>query len=368
LAPGNLDLAILDGSGATVATGVAGSTNVDELLSNFVAPAAGTYYLQVSGVPNVDYQVTLTTGGTFDVEPNDTFATAQPLATGRAALGALAGNDDWYQVTLNAGDHLTVATTTPGGAPGEFTNSLDPAVALFDPSNILLASDDNSGPDGRNAKLTFTIASGGVYRIRISAVGGTTGEYTISASVPPRVAAVTVDDGTAQRSRVASLTIRFDQVVSLPANVADAFQLSRNGGGAVNFTATASYQGGVTVVTLNSFTGSEADASGSLIDGRYTLTVLQNRVSSTGAALDGNDDGTAGDNFVYTDAQGLFRFYGDVNGDANINGFDLGIFRNAFGTQVGDANYLNYLDFDQDGVINGLDFGQFRTRFGTTLP
>jgi hypothetical protein len=241
-------------------------------------------------------------------------------------------------------------------------------VALFDPSNNLLATDDNSGPDGRNAKLTFTIASGGIYRIRISAVGVTIGEYAISASVPPKVAAVTVDDGAGQRSRVASLSIHFDQVVSLPANIADAFQLSRNGGGTVNFTASASYQGGVTVVTLNGFTGSEADGSGSLVDGRYTLTVLQNQVLATGAALDGNGDGTAGDNFVYTDAQGLFRFYGDVNGDANINGFDLGIFRNAFGTQVGDANFLSYLDFDQDGVINGLDFGQFRTRFGTTLP
>jgi hypothetical protein len=96
--------------------------------------------------------------------------------------------------------------------------------------------------------------------------------------------------------------------------------------------------------------------------------VLQDRVSATGAALDGNGDGTGGDNFVYTDAQGLFRFYGDVNGDTSINGFDFGFFRNAFGTQVGDANYLSYFDFDQDGVINGFDFGQFRTRFGTTLP
>jgi hypothetical protein len=316
----------------------------------------------------VDYQVTLTTGGTFDAEPNDTFAIAQPLATGRAALGALAGNDDWYQVTLNAGDHLTVATTTPGDAPGEFSNSLDPAAALFDSSNTLLATDDNSGPDGRNARLTFTIATGGVYRIRVSAVGITTGEYTVSASVPPKIASVTVDDGSAQRSRVASLTLRFDQVVSLPANLADAFQLSRNGGGSVNFAATASYQGGVTVVTLTGFTGSEADASGSLVDGRYTLTVLQNRVSATGAALDGNGDGTAGDDFVYTDAQGLFRFYGDVNGDANVNGLDFGFFKNAFGTQVGDPNFLSYLDINQDGVINGFDFGQFKTRFGTSLP
>jgi hypothetical protein len=60
--------------------------------------------------------------------------------------------------------------------------------------------------------------------------------------------------------------------------------------------------------------------------------------------------------------------FGDVNGDATVNGLDLGVFRNAFGTQVGDPNFLSYLDFDGDGVINGFDLGQFRNRFGTMLP
>jgi dockerin type I repeat protein len=62
------------------------------------------------------------------------------------------------------------------------------------------------------------------------------------------------------------------------------------------------------------------------------------------------------------------RLFGDVNGDATINRFDFGFFKNAFSTQVGDANYLSYYDFDGGGVINGFDFGQFRTRFGTVLP
>src|SRR5207248_645155 len=110
LTPGALDIAILDSTGAVVASGVGGPTNVDEILSNFVAPTAGTYYLQVSGGPNIDYQLTLTTGGTFDAEPNDSLAAAQMLATGRAALGAISRSDDRYQVALNARDHVTVAT------------------------------------------------------------------------------------------------------------------------------------------------------------------------------------------------------------------------------------------------------------------
>jgi hypothetical protein len=84
--------------------------------------------------------------------------------------------------------------------------------------------------------------------------------------------------------------------------------------------------------------------------------------------LDGNGDGTAGDNYTFGDAQGLHRLFGDVNGDQVVNGFDLGFFRTAFGTQAGDPNYLSYLDINGDGVINGFDLGQFRTRFWTMLP
>jgi hypothetical protein len=84
--------------------------------------------------------------------------------------------------------------------------------------------------------------------------------------------------------------------------------------------------------------------------------------------LDGNGDGTAGDNYTFGDAQGLHRLFGDVNGDQVVNGFGLGFFRTAFGTQAGDPNYLSYLDINGDGVINGFDLGQFRTRFWTMLP
>jgi len=79
-------------------------------------------------------------------------------------------------------------------------------------------------------------------------------------------------------------------------------------------------------------------------------------------------DRLGGDNYAFGGAQGLFRFYGDVNGDQTVNGLDFGLFKDTFGTQIGDANYRYYLDFDGDGVGNGFDFGQFRTRFGAVLP
>jgi subtilisin-like proprotein convertase family protein len=48
---------------------------------------------------------------------------------------------------------------------------------------------------------------------------------------PARVAAVQVNDGSAQRSRVTELTVRFDRAVITPANPAQAFKLVRTGPG-----------------------------------------------------------------------------------------------------------------------------------------
>ena len=107
----------------------------------------------------------------------------------------------------------------------------------------------------------------------------------------------------------------------------------------------------------------------------YQLTIFSNQVTGNGVALDGDGNGTAGGDFqtpatrpATGDALRLFRLFGDVNGDATVNGFDLGAFRAAFGSVTGDAGYKSYLDFDGLGAINGLDLGQFRARFGVTLP
>jgi hypothetical protein len=182
----------------------------------------------------------------------------------------------------------------------------------------------------------------------------------------PQVTGTQVNDGSAQRSRVTSLQVTFSTQVSFATTPGAAFTLIRNSDGApVMFTATANVVGGVTVVTLNGFSGS-ATEFGSLADGRYTLTALASQISAGGQALNGG--GGVGTNYTFGSAQGLFRLYGDVNGDGVVNGLDLALFRSAFGSAAGDANFLAYLDFTGDGVLNGLDLAQFRTRFGTTLP
>ena len=76
-------------------------------------------------------------------------------------------------------------------------------------------------------------------------------------------------------------------------------------------------------------------------------------------------DGTPGGNYTFGDAQGLFRFYGDMNGDRRVDISDFGFFSLAYLTP---SNYNPALDFNGDGRIDIADFGQFSVRFFTSLP
>jgi hypothetical protein len=147
----------------------------------------------------------------------------------------------------------------------------------------------------------------------------------------------------------------------LGGNVVAAFTLTRIGGGSVAFSASASNATGVTVVTINGFTGAEAQ-SGSLRDGRFTLTALASNISNAAGQLNG------GTNFTFGDAQGLFRFYGDINGDRNVDISDFGPFSGTFGLNSGQAGFISAFDFNNDGTIDITDFGQLSIRIFTVLP
>jgi hypothetical protein len=206
----------------------------------------------------------------------------------------------------------------------------------------------------------------GIYTLQAIANG--IASAGVSFTVAPHVAATQVNDGSAQRSRVTNLQVTFDTQVNFATTPDAAFTLTRISDNApVSFTATASVIGGVTVVTLNNFTGS-ATQFGSLADGRYTLTALASQISAGGQALDGDADGTPGGDFVFGDAQGLFRFFGDINGDRHVDIADLALFSSTFNLSTGQPGFLAAFDFNGDGHIDILDFGQFALRFFTMLP
>jgi hypothetical protein len=182
------------------------------------------------------------------------------------------------------------------------------------------------------------------------------GDSPVQTIAPAQVAGVAVNDGSAQRSMVNSLTVTFDGEVTLDPG---AFALSRADGSPVGLTVAASVVDGRTVAVLT-FTGPDI-VGGSLADGSYTLTVLGDRVHDRwGRELDGDADGVAGGNRV----DGFHRLFGDTDGDGDVDQVDRDLFRSAFRTSAGDAGYLWFCDFNGDGDVDGRDNGQFNRRFG----
>jgi hypothetical protein len=383
----------LDGPGASVlnsATGGDGLSTVHVNYSRLALRNGGTltgWLLHNGGTVTVGAGCTLrgllvnagtiTGSGVIDAPVNN-FGTVRP----GEPIGRLTVTSGFYNQTSVGVLEVELNGTTPGTQydqlvvqndvvpirPGGLVVSLGYAAAVGDTFVII----DNRGPNpvsgtfaGLPEGATLTV---GDQLLLISYVGGTGNDVTLRRVAPPlpRVTAVQVNDGAAQRSRVTALAVTFDTLVTFAGPAADAFALTRTSdGAAVAFTATVALgPGGRTVVTLADFAGAAAEY-GSLADGNYTLTVRAGQISTPAGPLDGNGDGTGGDDYT---AAGLYRLYGDATGDRAVTGADLDLFKAAFGARAGTAAYRADLDVNADGYLNGTDFNQFRTRFGVALP
>ena len=66
-------ISIVDGNGNVLATGVSGATNVSQSIEDFVAPSTGTYYVEITGDPGLQYSVVVTRGADFTLQPHNSY-------------------------------------------------------------------------------------------------------------------------------------------------------------------------------------------------------------------------------------------------------------------------------------------------------
>ncbi len=280
-----------------------------------------------------------------------------------------ASSIDRYQLTLDAGQEVTLLTRTPFDAVGHTTPStLNPELRVLHPDGVTVVGSDLNSLDGKNAKLTILAPVAGVYTVEIKATSGI-GAYALEKYEPARVADVQFGDGTAQRSRVHQIKVTFDQIVDLQPG---AFELNlRQAGGGVGAaiglaTPQIDNATGRTVATLT-FAGSNI-IGGSLPDGNFILRVVASSVLVAGRALDGNGNGAAGGDHVRGTlaTDNYFRLFGDVDGNRSVGLIEFGTGRLAFGTIPGIAGFDERFDYDGVVGIGLLDFGQLRLRFGVS--
>jgi hypothetical protein len=178
------NISLQDAGGNVLASGTAGGPSLDAVISNFVAPAAGTYYVVVSGSAAATYNLTVVRDAAFDNETNTSLAAAQSLAGVSGVLGAVSLSGpplnaaDWYRLTLSGSQNaLLIATQTPLAGTADAINALKPGIQLFDPSGTLLAGGTLQS-DGRNESILATgLSAGASYYIEITPAGSAGGEY-----------------------------------------------------------------------------------------------------------------------------------------------------------------------------------------------
>jgi len=161
----------------------------------------------------------------------------------------------------------------------------------------------------------------------------------VAAAAEPQVESIVVNDGAAQRSMVTSLTVTFDQPVFVDGA---AFVLVRNGYGPVNVKVS-NPLGDKRTFRLT-FHG-PGITGGSLADGDYTLTIRRALVRD----LSGR---------VLTDGDHKYRFhrfYGDWDGDRDVDFTDMMGMMRSYGSRMGLRRYDRAFDYDGDGDVDIFD-------------
>jgi GEVED domain len=229
-----------------------------------------------------------------------------------------------------------------------------------------------------NYTVPSGLTTGDTYaRVRMSSTGGLSpngfasdGEvedYVVSIGERPMVQSVVINGGDAQRSSVETVRVTFDKVVDFDNVGGNPFTFTHIASGdTVTAIPVIDNSSGKTVVnfTFNP-AGLQVTSFGSLQNGDYRLTIHASRVKHLGIELDGDGNGTTGDNYVTTAADKFFRKYGDQNATGIVDLSDFAAFRQTFGKSAGTSGYLDGFDSNGDDLIGLADFAAFRQSFGT---
>ncbi len=148
------------------------------------------YGLMVDPSDNSFYVSTYWSSNFYRLDPNTGVATLiGPMGIGTPAgadfAPAIPGND-FYKVNVDQKKTLDVQTMTPASKSGEVVNTLDPMIRIYNAAGVLVAADDNSATDHRNARIKYKVpkGAGGTYYIEVLASTATaeptTGEYILN--------------------------------------------------------------------------------------------------------------------------------------------------------------------------------------------
>jgi len=102
----------------------------------------------------------------------------------------------------------------------------------------------------------------------------------------------------------------------------------------------------------------------SLPDGNYRATLSGAGISdAAGNLLIPAGDAEPGEDLIFE----LFRYYGDINGDRDVDFLDQFGFALAYRKQAGDDAFVDFLDYNGDGVVDEVDRAAYATNYLSVL-
>jgi hypothetical protein len=121
---------------------------------------------------------TMSVGETGSILPSDVVEDQGEIGYGEVVSQSLPLRvDHQWQFTGEAGDTVIIDLSA-------VENSIDPQLALLDPSGAIIAeNDDVDLSQNRNSHIEFTLPESGTYSILVSAFGGESGDYELSLNV-----------------------------------------------------------------------------------------------------------------------------------------------------------------------------------------
>jgi len=242
-----------------------------------------------------------------------------------------------------------------------------------EPTTVTLADDPNT-PDNETGTYVFKGLSAGTYKAAQVApngwrASGPAGGYMITLAdgqiaqeidfgdhdiLPPSVTAATVNDGRQYRSQVDSLGFTFSEDVSASLGLSDLTLHNETMGQAADIAgAVFDYDPGAEAATWDL-------SAVTLADGYYTATLAAAGVSdASGKPLDGDGDGTGGDDYNFT----FFVLKCDANGDGRVDSDDLAAWQQNYDPLGLNDNDPGTGDSNGDGKVDSSDLALWQQRY-----
>lgn len=153
----------------------------------YTAERTGVHYIAATAYGNQTGSYKLSVDADNETPAGDDYASA-PAGSGQLTLGVAktgvletAGDEDWFAMTLQAGQRYSFDLEGQPTSGGTLADTL--IRGLHDSAGNLIANTgDDDGGVSTNSRVTFTPASSGTYYLAAAGYGANTGTYTLTAS------------------------------------------------------------------------------------------------------------------------------------------------------------------------------------------